>query len=62
MSASEIIEQIKALPQHEREQIAAFIRSENDSREVRYADEATFAAAATRVFETHDELLRRLAK
>ena len=62
MSASEIIEQIKALPQREREEVAAFIRSVDDSREVRYADEATFETAATRVFETHDELLRRLAK
>ena len=62
MSASEIIEQIKALPQREREEVAAFIRSVDDSRELRYADEGTFEAAATRVFETHDELLRRLAK
>ena len=62
MSASEIIEQIQALPQREREEVAAFIRGVDDSREVRYADEGTFESAVTRVFETHDELLRRLAK
>lgn len=45
MSAGEIIEQSKALPQHER-----------------YANGANFEAAAPRVFETHDELLRRVAE
>lgn len=62
MSASEIIEQIKALSPHEREEVAEFIKSVNDSREVRYVDAETFEAAAARVMETHDELFQRLAK
>ena len=62
MSASEIIEQIKTLSPRERDEVAEFIRTLNDSQEVRYADKETFATAATRVFDTHDELFRRLAK
>ena len=62
MSASEIIEQIKALSSSEQEAVAEFVRTVNDAREVHYADEKIFEAAATRVFNTHDELFRRLAK
>ena len=65
MSAVEIIEQIKSLPPAEREQVAAFIRetdAQGGEAGVRYMDKATFRAAKKRVFETHEELLRRLAQ
>ena len=62
MSVSEIIEQIKTLSQRERDEVAKFIQSVNEPREVRYADEKDFEMAASRVFETHDELFKRLAK
>ena len=62
MSASEIIEQIKTLSPREREEVAEFIQSVNDSREVRYADAQVFEVAAARVIETHDELFKRLAQ
>ena len=68
MSAAEIIEQIKALPAEERRRVIAFARTagELDASEnsagVRYADNATFAAAADRVFEKHAELFKKLAE
>ena len=67
MSAAEIIEQIKTLPPKERETVVEFFEkakaeSASETREVRYADDAVFRAAADRVFETHAELFRRLAQ
>jgi len=65
MSAIEIIEQIKALPQEERREVFAFVRETEETRrqkEVRYVDDETFRRAADAVFEKHHELFRRLAE
>jgi hypothetical protein len=68
MSAAEIIEQIKTLPPREQEAVFDFVRQADASRgepqraEVRYVDDQSFEEAAARVFETHDELFKRLAK
>jgi hypothetical protein len=68
MSAAEIIEQIKTLPPGEQEAVFDFLRQtdvshgEPQNAEVRHLDGQTFEDAAARVFETHDELFKRLAK
>ena len=67
MSAQEIIEQIKALPEEERQIVKDYLeQAETVKRpaagEVRYVDEKTFRVAMEKVFATHDELFRRLAQ
>lgn len=59
MSASEIIEQIKALPPEERRVVAEFIHESDRDAQTR---EARFQRAADAVFRKHDEALRRLAQ
>lgn len=66
MSAAEIIEQIKALPKIDRQRVVEFVRNIDDqdvaTPPVKYVDDATFKAAKDRVFEKHEELLRKLAQ
>lgn len=75
MTASEIIEQIKALPQDEKDEVAQFVQrmqrerlgmvtaaGEPTESTVRYVDNKTFREAAERVFAQHSELLAKLAK
>jgi hypothetical protein len=63
VSATEIIEQIKQLPPDEQAQVAEFVQSlQSQPGQVRYMDEKTFKAAADRVQEKYDDVLRRLAK
>ena len=67
MSAAEIIEQIKALPPEERQQVLSFVRAveeeeSSESPSVRYADDRTFDAAVERVFEQHADLFKKLAE
>lgn len=67
MNATEVIEEIKRLPQEERAKVIAFVASQqSESAEgrprVRHADAVTFEKAAEKVFREHDELFRRLAQ
>ena len=65
VSAAELIEQIKALPPAEVEVIRNFLlngKAESGAPAARYASDAEFDQAARRVFEKHDELLRKLAQ
>jgi hypothetical protein len=66
MSVAELIEQIKALPPDELAAVREFVNgAEENGRptpSVRYATEEQFNRAVDRVFENHDELLRKLAE
>ena len=66
MSVAELIEQIKALPPHELAAVRDFLNRESESSDspqsVRYATDEEFDRATDRVFENHDELLRKLAE
>jgi hypothetical protein len=61
MNAVEIIEEIKRLPEEEQEKVIEFARQQQ-AGQVRYADDATFEAAADKVFKSHSELLHKLAQ
>ena len=61
MSATEIIEQIKALPPEEQARVVEFVSTLNGEPPVRYMDEKTFQAAVDKVFAEHHEVLRKLA-
>ncbi len=63
MSASEIIEQIKALPRDEQRLVAEFVREADLTGKSDGATRAErFQLAADAVFRKHDEALRRLAQ
>ena len=66
MSALEIIEKIKALPKDEQRRVFEFVQgatsSEEEAGAIRYVDMSKFRSAQARVFENHEELLRRLAQ
>lgn len=68
MSAAEIIEQIKALPAREREEVAAFIRSVADTDQMAesagicYADPERVKTVADGIFGENAELFRKLAE
>ena len=63
MSASEIIEQIKALPREERQQVVEFVHAvERSEPSPRHADDDAFDAVVDRVFEKHAELFKKLAE
>jgi len=61
MNAVEIIEEIKRLPDEEQEKVIAFAR-QRQVGQIRYADDATFEAAADKVFKSHSDLLHKLAQ
>ena len=76
MTADEIIEKIKALSESDRAEVRSFVRSlKADSAQsglemkdapasvaVNYMDSETFAAAKTRVFQQHADLLEKLSR
>ena len=65
MSAAELIEKIKALPPADLEIVREFVlKSEvrDKQPEKHYVSDEEFDKAASRVFEKHDELLRKLAQ
>ena len=63
MSAAEIIEQIKALPEEERQQVAAYLKAVNHAPDsARETHQLRVRRAADAVFRKHDEALRRLAQ
>ena len=64
MSAQEIIEQIKALPEEELRQVAAYVVTLGQSRQVAASSGVRpgFDEMAGEVFDRYDELFRELAK
>ncbi len=67
MSASEIIEQIKALPREERALLVQLVdtmereQATPVARQVRYASDEAAKAAGDAVMESHAELFKKLA-
>jgi hypothetical protein len=62
VSATEVIEQIRVLPPHEKAQVIDFIAElQKIQPAVRYATDEQFKQAADEVFKKHSELLRSLA-
>lgn len=68
MSAIEVIEQIKLLPQEEQERVRAFVKSLesdhtslHDEPGVRYMDARKAKAVSTEIFSEHAGLFRKLA-
>ena len=67
MSAAELIEQIKALPPEEIEQVRQFLLNGNSSSagasgSVKYLDREEAAKLGRKVMEENEDLLRRLAQ
>ena len=67
MSAIEVINEVRALPLEEQEQVFNFLqdtlRPQGQSEgEVKYAVDADFKKAADKVFRENDNLFRRLAQ
>ncbi len=66
VSASELIEQIKALPPAELEVVRNFLlngeRNSSTASGVKYLDREEARALGDKVMEKHDELFRRLAE
>ena len=66
MSAEEIIEQIEALPAHERAAVFAFIheleRGPAGTSTVSYVDPAKVEANMDEMFNRYDDLFRKLAQ
>ena len=65
MSATEVIEQIKKLPQREQQKVAAFIHAAEDAGALpktgsKVSDE--FKRSAGEMFTTNTELFRKLAQ
>ncbi|HEX8280395.1 MAG TPA: hypothetical protein VF551_03380 [Chthoniobacterales bacterium] len=65
MSASELIEQIKALPPEEMEVVRQFVlngASGTPSAQIRYIDPARARELGERIMSENEELFRRLAQ
>jgi hypothetical protein len=61
VSAQEIIEQIKALPPKDKAAVLEFTRTLQEPG-IQYIDEKTLERVATKVFDEHEELFRKLAQ
>ena len=62
MTASEIIQEIKAMSAQERERVMAFLlQYEKDQTTVHYADDQAANEASDRVLKKHAKLMRKLA-
>ena len=64
MSATEIIEQIKALPPSERAAVAKYVRTlpEEADRSVNYASSRDAAEAGKRVVSQYEDVFRKLSQ
>ena len=64
MSASEVIEQIKALPPQDKVAVAEFVHHQMEAAESKPADarRTELEVAAEKVFERYDPLFRKLAQ
>ena len=66
VSATEIIEQIKALPPAEKARVVDFVHKleafGEEAVETRYVDRAALKDSAEQIFDRYDPLFRKLAK
>lgn len=61
MTAARVIDQIKTLPPEEQAKVIDFIEEVKAQQRLRYADNPSFDAAASWVFDEHVELMRKLS-
>jgi hypothetical protein len=61
MSAQEVIERIKALPPHERQEVVDYVR-ESEAAAVVKEEQPDWDKVFDKVFAEHDELFRKLAQ
>jgi len=62
MTASTVIEQIKALPPEEQTKVIQFLEEATLVRSVRTMPPETFEPSAQRVFDRHAELMDKLSR
>ncbi len=63
MTAVDVIDQIKALPLPERAKVVTFVHElEASAPQVRTMEPRAFEQAVERVFDRHDELMRKLSQ
>jgi hypothetical protein len=63
MSAADVIDQIKALPPPEHAKVVTFVQElEAAEPPVRTIEPRAFEQAMERVFDRHDELMRKLSQ
>jgi hypothetical protein len=63
MTAHEVIDQIKALPDQEKAKVIDFVQALDPARPAgREMDQSTFDQAASRVFTRHTDLMRKLSQ
>ena len=64
MSATEVIEQIKALPAKEQAQVLEFtnqLQAKASARQIRFASSKQANAAGDKVVQQHEDVFRKLA-
>ena len=62
MTASAVIEQIKALPPEEQTKVIHFLEEAKLVRAVRTMPPETFESSAQRIFDRHAELMDKLSR
>lgn len=62
MTASDVIDQIKALAPQERAKVLDLLLEIEAAQKIAYMDDRSFDQAADRVLERHADLLRKLAQ
>jgi hypothetical protein len=61
MTASEVINEIKAMSAQEREKVAAFLLKYEEAKAIHYADDQAVKEASERILKDHAKLMRKLA-
>ena len=62
MTATQVINEIKALEPQERVKMFDFLLEIESDERIRYADDQSFDNAADRVVDQHADLMRKLAQ
>jgi len=62
MTATQVINEIKALDPRERGKVLDFLLEIESAQTIRYADDRTFDDVADRVMDRHADLMRKLAQ
>ena len=62
MTARAVIEQIKALPPEEQAKVVEFLEELKSVQELNTMKPETFKDSASRVFDRHTELMRKLSQ
>lgn len=61
MTASQVINEIKAMTPEERGEVAEFLRQFESGQEIRVADDKLADEISDRILDRHAELMRKLA-